>query len=64
VPQQQQENAEKLDYSIYELEKAVTEKNLQLAQLKGTVSMANTDDLEKSIEESQKQGSKNEQTKK
>lgn len=57
VPQEHQENAERLDYSIYEIEKAVNDRSIQLVEIKGNVCMSNIDDLEKSIEKSQQQKS-------
>ena len=53
IPEEQHENADRLDYSIYEIEKAVNNKNVQLIEIKGKVCMTNIDDLEKSLEESQ-----------
>ena len=46
----QQEIANKLDLSIYELEKVVKEKNQPLVKIKGNVELSNTETLEKAAE--------------
>ncbi|MGI6778341.1 MAG: hypothetical protein ACOX7R_10125 [Acetivibrionales bacterium] len=51
VPENQQENASKLDFSIYELEKVITERSQQLTDIKGRVVMSNIEALEKVMEE-------------
>ncbi len=47
VSQEQQENVSKLDYSIYELEKVIMERNQSLSDIKGRVAMSNIQELEK-----------------
>ncbi len=46
-----QEISTKLDYSIYELEKVVNEKNLSLTDIKGRIAMSNMGSLEKAAKE-------------
>lgn len=48
-----QELSSKLDYSIYELEKVVTEKSQSLTDIKGRITISNTESLEKAAKESQ-----------
>ena len=48
-----QDLSSKLDYSIYELEKVVTEKNQSLTDIKGRIAISNTESLEKAAKESQ-----------
>lgn len=50
ISKDQQEIANKLDLSIYELEKVVKERNAQLVSLKGQVELSNTEALEKASE--------------
>ncbi|MCX7708553.1 MAG: hypothetical protein N2484_01760 [Clostridia bacterium] len=47
VPKDQQENAGKLDYSIYELEKVIKEKNQPLIDIKGRVALSNVQAMDK-----------------
>lgn len=44
------ENTEKLDFSIYELEKAIIERNQPLTDIKGRVAMSNIQSLESDLE--------------
>lgn len=46
-----QELASKLDYSIYELETVVNEKNLSLTDIKGRIALSNMESLEKAAKE-------------
>jgi len=46
----QQQDSNKLDFSIYELEKVVKERNTALSNIKGKVTMANIEAIEKSAE--------------
>ncbi len=50
VDQEQQEDSAKLDLSIYELEKVIKEKNQDLVQIKGKITLANIQVLQKSME--------------
>lgn len=52
---EQQETASKLDYSISELEKVVKEKNKNLCDIKGRVSLSNVQALEKTMKKGQGQ---------
>lgn len=56
LPKEQQENANKLDFSIYEFEKVITDKNQPLSDIKGRVALANIDTLEKAISEKSDSG--------
>jgi outer membrane murein-binding lipoprotein Lpp len=51
-----QDLSSKLDYSIYELEKVVTEKNQSLTDIKGRITISNTEGLEKAAKGSQEKG--------
>lgn len=50
IPKEQQDNANKLDFSIYELEKVIKEKNQPLTDIKGRVALANVQAIEKASE--------------
>ncbi|WP_010247542.1 hypothetical protein [Acetivibrio cellulolyticus] len=52
VDPKNQDISSKLDYSIYELEKVVTEKNLSLTDIKGRIAISNTESLEKEAKKS------------
>ncbi len=54
VSKDQQEIAGKLDFSIFELEKVIKEKNQILSDIKGRVALSNIEAMEKSLEESSK----------
>jgi len=56
IPKDLQENASKLDFSIYELGNVITEKNQPLVDIKGRVAMSNIESLEKALEQSQQGG--------
>lgn len=58
VPKDQQKSANQLDYSIYEFEKVVKEKNQPLCDIKGRVAMSNIQALEKAMEEGAEGGGK------
>lgn len=49
INQDQQEDSAKLDLSIYELEKVVKQNNKELAEIKGSITLMNIQDLEKAI---------------
>ncbi|HHW30419.1 MAG TPA: hypothetical protein GXX20_01910 [Clostridiaceae bacterium] len=53
-----QEPASKLDFSIYELEKVVNERNVQLIDIKSRVALSNVDALEEAVK-NQPKGSTN-----
>lgn len=62
VPKDQNDNANKLDYSISELEKVIKEKNKSLTDIKGRVAMSNVNTLESGAEKaSEKQGQSGQQ---
>lgn len=48
VQKEQQDNASKLDFSIYELERVIKEKNQPLVDIKGRVALSNVKELDKS----------------
>ncbi|OPZ83932.1 MAG: hypothetical protein BWY74_04338 [Firmicutes bacterium ADurb.Bin419] len=48
-----QDLSSRLDYSIYELEKVVNEKNLSLTDIKGRIAISNMDSLEKAAKENE-----------
>lgn len=50
VSKEQQDTANKLDLSIYELEKVIKERNQTLVNIKGKVEFSNIEDLEKASE--------------
>ena len=50
VPKDQQEDANKLDLSIYEFEKVMKEKNQPLIDIKGRVTLSNIQSLEQALE--------------
>jgi hypothetical protein len=50
VDKEQQENSAKLDLSIYELEKVIKEQNQDLVLIKGKITLANIETLQKSME--------------
>jgi len=52
----QHDNANKLDFSIYELEKVIRDKNQPLSEIKGRIMMSNIEGLEKSLEKGPGQG--------
>jgi len=54
IPGDNEETSSKLDFSIYELEKVIKEKNQSLTDIKGRVSLSNIQSLEKSLEEGNK----------
>ncbi|HHV99889.1 MAG TPA: hypothetical protein GXX36_10035 [Clostridiaceae bacterium] len=51
VPNDNEEDSSKLDFSIYELEKVIKEKNQSLTDIKGRVTLSNIQSLEKALEE-------------
>lgn len=51
IPKELQDNTSRLDFSIYELEKVIKEKNSFLSDVKGRVALSNVDSLEKALEE-------------
>lgn len=56
LPKDQQENASKLDFSIYELEKVVKDRHQHLVDIKGRVTMSNIQEIEKAQSGGKKQG--------
>ncbi|MCX7923384.1 MAG: hypothetical protein N3B21_15445 [Clostridia bacterium] len=52
----QQENSNKLDFSISELEKVVKARGQALTEIKGTVAISNIQDMEKAMKKAQGQG--------
>ncbi len=50
ISKEQQEDATKLDLSIYELEKVVKEKDSDLVEIKGKITMTNVDTMQESME--------------
>jgi len=50
LSKEQQESGNKLDFSIYELEKVIKERDQPLTDIKGRVAMANIEALEKAME--------------
>ncbi|HHW48051.1 MAG TPA: hypothetical protein GXX14_05465, partial [Clostridiaceae bacterium] len=56
IPKDLQEEASKLDFSIYELGNVIAEKNQPLVDIKGRVAMSNIESLEKAMEENQQGG--------
>ncbi len=48
-----QDLSSRLDYSIYELEKVVNEKNLSLTDIKGRIAISNMESLEKAAKENE-----------
>ncbi|HHV59913.1 MAG TPA: hypothetical protein GXX49_06435 [Clostridiaceae bacterium] len=50
IKPEQQESANKIDYSIYEFEKVVNDKNLLLTEIKGNILLDNLENLEKEME--------------
>jgi hypothetical protein len=55
---EQQDSANMLDFSIYELDKVLKTKSLQLVKIKGKVALSNVEALEKSSQEASSQGGK------
>lgn len=53
IAQENQDLSSKLDYSIYELEKVVAEKNQPLIDIKGRITISNTKSLEKAAKDGQ-----------
>ena len=51
LEKEQQQIGDQLNFSIYELNKVVTEKNKQLADIKGRIALSNIKELEKSFEQ-------------
>lgn len=51
LEKEQQQIDDKLDFSIYELKKVVSEKNKQLTNIKGRIVLSNIKELQKSFEE-------------
>ena len=51
LEKEQQQIGDQLNFSIYELNKVVTEKNKQLAEIKGRIALSNIKELEKSFEQ-------------
>ncbi|MCX7747244.1 MAG: hypothetical protein N2645_10190 [Clostridia bacterium] len=51
LDKKQQDNSNKLDFSISELDKVIKERNQALIEIKGNVAMSNIDSLEKAQEE-------------
>lgn len=58
LSKEMQDNAGKLDFSIYELEKVVKEKNKALVDIKGRVALSNVSALEKAMKKAQQQQQK------
>lgn len=56
IAQENQDLSSKLDYSIYELEKVVAEKNQPLIDIKGRITISNTKSLEKAAKDGQDRG--------
>lgn len=54
IPKDNEEDSGKLDFSIYELDKVIKEKNQPLTDIKGRVTLSNIESLEKSLEEGKK----------
>ena len=50
IPQKLLEDANRLDFSIYELEKVIVKRDQSLSDIKGRVAMSNVDTLEKAME--------------
>jgi len=50
IGKEQQEDSTKLDLSIYELEKVIKEKDKNLVQIKGKITLSNIESLQKSME--------------
>lgn len=57
----QQDNASKLDFSIYELERVIKAENQPLSDIKGRIALDNVQAIEKAAEEKQKGGGGNQQ---
>lgn len=55
VSKDHQDSANKLDFSIYQLERVVKEKNQPLTDIKGRVALSNIESMEKSMEDQSKQ---------
>jgi uncharacterized membrane protein YgcG len=56
VSKEQQDTASKLDFSIYELEKVVKQRNQLLTDIKGRVALDNIKSLEKASEKEGQSG--------
>ncbi|MCX8131638.1 MAG: hypothetical protein N3I35_16285 [Clostridia bacterium] len=56
VSKDQQENCNKLDYSLYELEKVIKEKNQPLVDIKGRVALTNVQAIEKGMQKGNEKG--------
>lgn len=54
VSKDHQDSANKLDFSIYQLERVVKEKNQPLTDIKGRVALSNIESMEKSMEDQSK----------
>jgi len=50
LKEEQKQKSNKVDLSIYELEKVVQEQNSQLANIKGRITLVNIEELEKTLE--------------
>jgi hypothetical protein len=57
IDKEQNETANKLDFSITEMEKVMKEKNIQLTNIKGIILLTNIENLEKEINEGQEENS-------
>jgi hypothetical protein len=55
LEKEQQKIGDKLNFSIYELDKVVADKNKQLTDIKGRITLSNIKELEKSYEDKEKQ---------
>ncbi len=55
LPKEMQDTGGKLDFSMYELEKVVKERNKALVDIKGRVALSNISALEKAMKKSQQQ---------
>jgi hypothetical protein len=62
IPQKQLEDANRLDFSIFELEKVIGKKDQPLSDIKGRVAMSNVGTLEKALEKSQAQSGGSQQS--
>jgi hypothetical protein len=59
IPKEQQDAGNRLDFSIYQLESVIKEKNQPLTDIKGKVALTNIESLEKAIEEQANRGGGN-----
>lgn len=51
LPKEQHENSKKLDFSVYELERVIKEKNQPLSDIKGRIALSNILSMEKAMGE-------------